>query len=200
MAGAQAGKFVGIDVRLKGFRQHDDLIATVASPSGRDAAADPASVQRFAADARAAAFGRIVALLMASPRHASMTLADAQCYLTPAIAHGQLAIMGTQQADGGATALAAAAWWAMVSPEVDQRLTESREPHLTLDAADWRSGDQPWIIETIGDAQVVNELLRRLADKTFTGKLAKLERLPPMAASRLAAWSANLQKEPQTKA
>lgn len=171
-----------------------------ASPSGRDAAADPASVQRFAADARAAAFGRIVALLMASPRHASMTLADAQCYLTPAIAHGQLAIMGTQQSDGGATALASAAWWAMVSPEVDQRLTESREPHLTLDAADWCSGDQPWIIETIGDAQVVNELLRRLADKTFTGKLAKLRALTPDGRIAVGRLERKPAEEPQTKA
>jgi hemolysin-activating ACP:hemolysin acyltransferase len=147
--------------------------------AGPGAAADPSGAKRFAADARAAAFGRIVALLMASPRHSGMTLADAQSFLTPAIAHGQLAILGTQQGEDGPTALAAAAWWAMVSPEVDQRLTQSHDAHLTLDAADWHSGDQPWIIETIGDTKVVNELMRRLAERTFTGKPAKLRaRLP----------------------
>ena len=87
-------------------------------------------------------------------------------------------------------ALAAAAWWAYVSPEVDQRLTASREPHLKLDPKEWRSGDQPWIIEAIGDPRIVSELVKTLAERHFTGKTAKLRAAMPdgrMAVGRLAA-------------
>ncbi len=130
--------------------------------------------ERLAADTRAAAFGRIMALLMASPRHTGMTLSQAQAFVAPAIALGQIAILGRQSATPGAPDVAAAVWWAMVSPEVDGRLTNSRDPHLILAPADWRSGDQPWIVETIGHRDVVNELVARLAEQTFPGKPAKL--------------------------
>lgn len=134
----------------------------------------PSDAARLAADARAAAFGRIIALLMASPRHAGMTLGETQAFVAPAIAHGQLAILGKHVEGSGVSELAAAAWWAMVSPEVDERLTQSRDKLMTLGAADWRSGDQPWIVETIGEADLINELIKRLAERTFTGKPAKL--------------------------
>lgn len=134
----------------------------------------PSDNARLAADARAAAFGRIIALLMASPRHAGMTLGETQAFVAPAIAHGQLAILGKHVEGSGVSELAAAAWWAMVSPEVDERLTQSRDAQLTLGTADWRSGDQPWIVETIGEADLINELIKRLAERTFNGKPAKL--------------------------
>jgi cytolysin-activating lysine-acyltransferase len=130
--------------------------------------------QRAASDARAATFGRMVALLMASPKHAGMTLADANALVGPAVALGQFALVSAQQAENGPIAVAAAIWWAFVSPEVDQRLTDSREPHLKLLPQDWRSGDQPWIIDAIGEAKVVNDMVGRLAEGMFKGKHAKI--------------------------
>lgn len=161
--------------------------------SSTSQANDPAKsndgqADRLAADARAAAFGRIVALLMASPRHSSMTLQEAQALVAPAIALGQLSILGRLPATSAGAETAAAAWWAFVSPEVDARLTQCRDPHLTLETADWQSGDQPWIIESVGNGEVINELIRRLAETTFTGKPAKLRaRLPDgrMAVGRI---------------
>ena len=146
-----------------------DLNAPAGANSGQ-----PSDAERIAADARAAAFGRVVALLMASPRHSNMTLAQAQAFVAPAMALGQLAILGKQSGSSGGPDSAAAVWWAMVSPEVDERLTKSREPHLILAADEWRSGTQPWIIETIGNGEVINELVRRLAEQTFPDKPAKL--------------------------
>ncbi|MEQ1670211.1 MAG: toxin-activating lysine-acyltransferase [Hyphomicrobium sp.] len=131
------------------------------------------------ADARAAAFGRILALLMASPRHSGMTLADANALVAPAVALGQIAMMGAKQTEEAPMALVAAAWWAFVSPEVDQRLTDNREPHLRLEAGEWKCGDQPWLIETIGDPRVVNELVKRLAVTTFKDTPAKLRAILP---------------------
>ena len=129
---------------------------------------------RAAADARAATFGRLVALLMASPRHAGMTLAEANAHVAAAVALGQFALVSAQQAENGPLAVAAAAWWAFVSPDVDQRLSESRDAHLRLQPQDWRSGDQPWVIEAIGEAKVVNELVGKLAERYFKGKPAKI--------------------------
>jgi cytolysin-activating lysine-acyltransferase len=130
--------------------------------------------QRAASDGRAATFGRMVALLMASPKHSTMTLADANALVGPAVGLGQFALVSAQQAENGPLAVAAAIWWAFVSPEVDQRLTESRDPHLKLQPQDWRSGDQPWIIEAIGEAKVVNDMVGRLAEGLFKGKHAKI--------------------------
>jgi len=149
-------------------------VSTPASQSQVGGPGQTTSGERLAADARAAAFGRIIALLMISPRHADMTLREAQAFVAPAIAHGQLAILGKQTGETGTPELAAAAWWAMVSPEVDERLTKSSDARLALAADEWRSGDQPWIVETIGEAELINELVKRLAERTFTGKPAKL--------------------------
>jgi hemolysin-activating ACP:hemolysin acyltransferase len=143
-------------------------------PADAQRGAIPSAAQRTAADARAATFGRLLALLMASPRHMSMTLAEANAYVAPAVALGQVAIMAAQKSEGGPMALAGAAWWALVSPEVDQKLSASRDAHLRLELADWNSGDQPWVIEAIGDPKVVNELVKRLAERNFKGKAAKL--------------------------
>ncbi|MEQ1652886.1 MAG: toxin-activating lysine-acyltransferase [Hyphomicrobium sp.] len=153
----------------------------VSTPASDGAASGPipTEAQRAASDVRAAAFGRVMALLMASPRHSAMTLSEASAYVTPALALGQIAMMGAQQADSGPMALAAAAWWAFVSPEVDQRLSESREPHLKLASSEWKCGDQPWVIDTIGDPRLVNELVKRLAVSNFKGKPAKLRAFLP---------------------
>jgi cytolysin-activating lysine-acyltransferase len=147
--------------------------------SGMDSTASQATTatpeeQRAAADARAATFGRLMALLMASPRHAAMTLADANAYVAPPVALGQFALVNAQQAENGPLAVVAAAWWAFVSPEVDQRLSESREAHFKLQPQDWRSGDQPWVIEALGEAKVVNDLVGKLAERYFKGKHAKI--------------------------
>jgi cytolysin-activating lysine-acyltransferase len=160
----------------------------------------PAEAQKAAADARAAAFGRIIAMLMSSPRHAGMTLAQANGYLAPAIALGQFALLGAQQTENGPMAVAGAAWWAFVSPDVDQRLTESRDAHLRLEPAEWKSGDQPWVIEAIGDPKLVNELVKRLAERNFKGKTAKLRAFLPdgrVAVGRLEPKPPNVE---QTKA
>ncbi len=155
----------------------------VSAPPSKDKSTDKAQPspeeRRADADARAATFGRVLALLMASPRHSNMTLAEANAYVAPAIALGQISLLGAKSSTNGPFSVAAAAWWAYVSPEVDQRLSESREPHLKLDPKEWQSGDQPWVIETIGDSRVINELVKRLAGQNFKGKPAKIRAFLP---------------------
>ena len=150
------------------------------SSSPNPAAADGASKDsKQAADDRAAAFGRIVAMLMTSQRHSKLTLSQVNEFLMPAIAHGQFAVIGAQKTENGPVSLAAAAWWAMVTPEVDQRLTESRDEFLKLDKSEWAGGDQPWIIEAIGEPRIVNELVKRVAARNFKDRPAKVRAILP---------------------
>ncbi len=118
-----------------------------------------------------------------------MTLAEANASIAPPLSLGQIALMASKKQEGAPIALAAAAWWAYVSPEIDQRLTDSREPQLKLHPDEWRSGDQPWIIDAIGDPRIVSELVKTLAERHFRGKTAKLRAVMPdgrMAVGRLA--------------
>lgn len=135
--------------------------------------------QAEASEHRAAAFGRIIALMAASPRHSKLTLRELNNVLTPAIALGQFAMVGAQAQQGGPTTLAAIAWWAFVSPDVDRRLTESTSEFLHVEANEWKCGEQPWIIDAVGDQRVVGELLKKLAERTFKDKPAKLRAAMP---------------------
>lgn len=140
---------------------------------------DEARKAAAAAEAKAATFGRIVALLMISPRHSKITLSDLNLLVAPPVALGQFAIVGAKHQEDGPVSIAAAVWWAFVSPEVDKQLTASREDILRLEAGDWKSGDQPWIIEAIGETRVVNELVAQVARRNFKGKPAKLRAVSP---------------------
>lgn len=132
-----------------------------------------------AAEHRAAAYGRILAMMSVSPRHNKLSLRELNGFLTPAIALGQFAMVGAQSPQGGPSSLAAVAWWAFVSPEVDKRLSDSTSEFLHVEGKDWKSGDQPWIIDAVGDQRVVGELLKMLAERTFKDKPAKLRAAMP---------------------
>lgn len=132
-----------------------------------------------AAEQRAAIYGRILALLSISPRHNKLTLRELNVILTPAVALGQFAVISAPVQQGGPSTIAAVVWWALVTPEVDKRLTESSSEFLHVENNEWKAGDQPWIIEAVGDQRVVGELLRKLAERTFKTKPAKLRALLP---------------------
>ena len=132
-----------------------------------------------ATEAMAATFGRVVALLIASPRHRKLKLEDVGTMLMPAIALGQYAVVGAKAQKDGPVSIAAAVWWAFVSPEVDKRLSESRDEFLKLSASEWNCGDLPWVIEAIGEQKILNEMVKRIASRKFKGKPAKLRALMP---------------------
>ncbi len=152
-----------------------------APKAGGPPAMSPEAARKAAesSDQRAAAFGRIMAIMSASNRHNKLTLRELNTYVTPAIALGQFAIVGAQQQQGGPMAVAAVVWWALVSPEVDQRLTESTSEFLHVEGKDWKSGNQPWVIDTVGDPKIVGELLKKLAEGSFKASPAKIRAAMP---------------------
>ncbi len=169
------------------------------TPVSNPEAAAQAKGQTTSADARAANLGRLVALLMISPRHAKLTVHDLNSYLAPALALGQFAVVAAKETSGGPPKVAAAAWWAFVSTEVDQRLSASRDEFLNLAHNEWNSGTVPWIIEAVGDARVVNEMLKKIAQRNFKGATAKVRAVLPdgrIAVGRMEP----VPQAPQTKA
>jgi cytolysin-activating lysine-acyltransferase len=121
----------------------------------------------------AASLGELVLLLMRSPAERHHTLGDLEWLVAPAIVHGQFAIAEAQAKDTGIVTPIGAVLWAFVSPEVDQRLSDTATP-LRLKPNEWRSGDIPWIVFILGDTRVLGGLLQRLHQQVFTGKAPKM--------------------------
>ena len=101
------------------------------------------------------ALGNAVALMMASPRHKYLFLADIESMILPPILLGQAKLYST---DKGPVAFAI---WANLSADVEQRwLYEGAR----LSPADWNSGDRLWLVEIIspmGHGEVAMEDLRQ---------------------------------------
>src|SRR5437588_8386931 len=119
------------------------------------------------------AIGQIVSLLMRSAHHAQHSLADLEWLLLPAVLAGQFRIAHAQARPSGPRTPVAAALWASVSSEVDQRLSDLSNP-LQLLPEEWRSGDILWLVDTVGDARVVPQLLKHLQETAFKGRDMKV--------------------------
>jgi cytolysin-activating lysine-acyltransferase len=122
----------------------------------------------------AASFGEIVTLLMRSPADRQRSLQDLEWMVAPALMTGQFAVADAQSKETGVVMPVGAVLWAFVSPEVDKRLSETGDQGLRLTAAEWRSGEIPWIVMAIGEPKVVGGLLQQLAKTVFKGKPAKI--------------------------
>jgi hemolysin-activating ACP:hemolysin acyltransferase len=113
-----------------------------------------------------ASFGEIVTLMMRSPRYRHSFVAELDWLVAPAIATRQFSVAESQPDGATFAAPVAAIMWACVSPEVDARLSEARA-RPRLPPAEWRSGQIPWLIDTIGDPKAAAFLLKRLTETLF---------------------------------
>ena len=115
----------------------------------------------------AAAFGEIVAVLLRSPQHRHMFLADLEWLILPAIATGQFALAEARQKETGMAAPVAVLLWASVADEVDARLSSNLGQVMRLKPAEWASGGNAWLVEAVGDPRAVKALI----DQTLAGPL-----------------------------
>jgi cytolysin-activating lysine-acyltransferase len=121
----------------------------------------------------AAAFGEITALMMRSPSEKHHSLADLEWLVVPAIARGQYALAEAQSKETGATAPVGAVLWALVSEDVDKRLSDLSVP-VRLKPDEWRCGDIPWIIQASGDTKILSGLIQQLTQKAFKERQPKM--------------------------
>lgn len=122
----------------------------------------------------AAAFGELVTLLMRSETDRKRPIADLEWMIAPAIATGQFAIADAQSKKTGAISPVGAVLWALVSDDVDRRLSDTSVEQAQLSPNEWRSGTQPWIVMAIGDKRVVADLIKKLSENVFKGQAPKI--------------------------
>jgi cytolysin-activating lysine-acyltransferase len=122
----------------------------------------------------AIAFARIISVLMRSPHYKHYTLADLEWLVVPPALLGQCITMDVN-ANGRSTPVAAA-FWALVSEDVDKRLSDSETVPIRLRPDEWRSGDILWLVDIVGDTRALPTFLRHLQDNVFKGRAVKMRK------------------------
>ncbi len=120
-----------------------------------------------------ASLGELVAVVMSSPQHQNMTLAQLRKLVGPAVATGQFLVASAHNKARGAATPVAAVVWANVSAEVDRKLSENLDQPLVLNAEDWTSGQIPWLVAAIGDQRMIQHLVATVQQKSLKGRTLK---------------------------
>ena len=120
------------------------------------------------------ALGGIVSVLMRTKQFRTLTVADLEALVVPALLCNQFAIASTHSNANGLVSPAAIALWAQVSTEVDQRLSTNLDEPFRLAPNEWRSGDIPWLMATAGDPRGVDVILKQLQENRLKGKSFKI--------------------------
>ncbi|NOT71815.1 MAG: toxin-activating lysine-acyltransferase [Hyphomicrobium sp.] len=151
----------------------------------------------------AVSFARILSVMSRTPHYRYNTIADLEWLVAAPVMLGQFAVMEAwaphaQNRDGrtsdaqhndaqrqdthhqdaqrqeGRQKTVAVALWAFVSPDVDQRLSQNLDAPIRLAPHEWRSGDTLWLVDAIGDARALPQLLASLQQTAFKGRDAKM--------------------------
>jgi len=148
--------------------------AVVAAAAG-DKALSPEELKKRAEVSQrlAATMGRIVRLMVRSPRHRDRKLSDLEWLALPAVSNRQCALIEAQSKANGRVAPVAAVLWARVSADVDKRLSERLDEPIRLSPEEWRSGDILWLVDAIGDDRAIAGLVQDLRAKEWQGKPVK---------------------------
>jgi hemolysin-activating ACP:hemolysin acyltransferase len=125
--------------------------------------------------ATAASVGDVVGAFLRSERHRRLTIADLEKAAIPAMLLGHFAVANTPVPNRpGETAPLAVMFWALVSPEVDARLSQATSFPLQLAREEWTSGDILWIVDAAGPAQVLHRLIEEVTSRSLGGRVPKM--------------------------
>jgi len=108
--------------------------------------------------------GMVAGLMMDSPMHQHLFLADMKWLVIPAVALQQYRIF---RKDGIPVAYVS---WAMISEETEARLMEGK---MRLRPDEWKGGDRVWIIDLIAPFGGQQAIMMDLKDKVFGGNIVK---------------------------
>ncbi len=159
--------------------QTDSHMATTAAADGKAHTAphpiSPEEAQRRAEQSRrmAAAFGEIVSVLMRADAYRVLTLAHVERLVVPAVITGQFSLAEAQSKENGFMAPIGVVLWASVSPEIDAKLAASANAIFELDARQWRSGENIWLVDAVGDQRVIGAMLQQLQKAAWHGRTVK---------------------------
>ena len=120
------------------------------------------------------AFGAIVAVYMRSKAHREMRLCDIETVVGAAVSTGQFSLAEATHKQNGIVTPIAAVLWASVSPAIDARISAEPGKPFALTPPDWKSGETIWLIEAIGDQQMLGSMLQRLQTTVWKGRTVKM--------------------------
>ncbi len=116
--------------------------------------------------------GQIMTVMGADPRYTTLAAGDLLTMILPPVTMGHFAIAKAPTKlvgrDHSIPAPRAAILWARVSDEVDARLRAAREIPK-LEAWEWNSGPNHWIVHTPGDQGAISPLLSQLQKEVPKG-------------------------------
>jgi hemolysin-activating ACP:hemolysin acyltransferase len=126
-----------------------------------------------------AAFGEIVSLLIRSPEHAQLRIADLEWILVPAVTNRQFLIVRAPSPHEVTPLPAAAILWASVSAEIHEMLKQDATKRHTLSVEQRKSGDIIWITDVIGDPLIWNRALDEMHKGMFKSHILAMARRAP---------------------
>ncbi len=159
--------------------------ATPSPSPGDGAVVGDAAERATAAKRRLLALGQIVSLMARHPQYRAMPLADIESLVGPALASGQYLVVEAHTKDRSAVAPIAMALWAVVSSEIDARLSTNLEQPPRLAPNEWRSGDIPWLVAAAGDQRVLGPVLQKLQEAAHKGRALKMRLKQPDGTMRV---------------
>lgn len=128
-----------------------------------------------AAQRGATVLGTIVSVMMQAPAFAGRPVGDLKWLVVPAIATGQYSLAQARSKATGEIRTVGVLLWASVSDAVDARLSGSTDHVTRLDPEDWRSGDNVWVVEGIGERSVIAQQIRQLRQREWLGRPVKMK-------------------------
>lgn len=128
-----------------------------------------------AAQRAAGVLGNVVSAMMRTPGFAAHTIADLEWLVAPAIATGQYSLAQARVKATGEIRTIGVLLWASVSDAVDARLSAASDVGIRLTPDEWRSGDNVWIVEGIGERSVIARQIRQLRQSAWSGRPVKIK-------------------------
>jgi cytolysin-activating lysine-acyltransferase len=122
----------------------------------------------------AAAFGEIVSLYMRTPALGALPISELEWLVAPAVATGQYTLAEAQSKANGLIQPMGVVMWARVSDEIDRRLASQPDQPIRIKANEWTSGENIWVVDALGEARVVEALLKRMTESVWAGKTVKM--------------------------
>jgi hemolysin-activating ACP:hemolysin acyltransferase len=118
--------------------------------------------------------GEIVVVLSRSQTFKHFAFADIEWMVLPPVFAGQFLVLEAADSVRGFSVPVAAIAWAGVSPDVDQRLTQTAGQPMRLRPDDWTSGEHVWLIYVVGDPRALELGLRACAEGPLKDRTVKM--------------------------
>jgi cytolysin-activating lysine-acyltransferase len=179
MLGSNGAEKSASDIQSEGAGNKEEAVpgsASPTSPNGTPQAGNGSSSplvtkarRQAAAMHNSMALTQIIGVLMRSQHFRQYTLGDLEWLVIPPVLAGQYRIGEVKTKKEGATLPVAVLLWAKVSPEVDERLTQSDTPTIRLKPEEWTSGNILWLTHAAGEPRFVRHLLKQISETAFKG-------------------------------